>query len=47
MKTYIFRNRVTGDTKPTIRTHSLVLAQEFFETNYWWTSRDWITEEVA
>lgn len=46
MKTYIFKNIETGEIKATIKTHSLVLAEEFFETTYYYVSDKYKTFEA-
>lgn len=47
MNYYIFKNKVTGETKPAIRTESLVLADEFFNSHYLNCGSNWFTEQVV
>ena len=46
MKKYIFRNTVTGETKEIIETHSLVLADEFFQLKYYYLHSNWETVKI-
>lgn len=46
MKSFIYKNMVTGETKKPIQALSFELADEYFECTYWYTGEDWKTIEV-
>lgn len=46
MYNYTFKNLNSGETKQAISTLSLVLADEFFTTTYWYLGTDWKTVEI-
>lgn len=46
MKTFIFKNKVTGETKPPINAASFVLADEYFQLNYLNCGSNWETVEL-
>lgn len=46
MKTFIYKNTKTGETKPSIETHSFILADEYFGITYYYLNNDWETVEI-
>lgn len=46
MRTFIYKNTKTLETKPAIKTLSFELADEFFGITYWYTNADWETIEL-
>jgi hypothetical protein len=46
MKKYTYKNKNTGESKEIIKTHSFVLADEFFGCKYYYLNNDWETIQL-